>query len=217
MGTRSEPEHEPEELESALPPAERRRIIAEEEFRRRIGVRIERDLSSKRERVLRVLNAPVTIWLLSSVVVGLATWSYQRWSERSQEKQERVALQARSTTELLSRLSACDWIDTSSTRDDVENLLSAVIGLRPLFSEYEKRNLPDVYLEFCSLTGQCPISRESLLTISAGIRRIIWPEIVGQRPRPLSNRGILTTLQNRCRQLAPLRTTVATVGQGSTK
>jgi hypothetical protein len=111
---------------------------------------IDRELTPSGARLLRLLNAPVTIWALSTVVVGLATWAYQQYTEGREARAQQEALQTRSRNELLFRLSACDRIDSTSTRDDVENLLNAmVLAYRSLHQEYKGRSLPDLYLEYC--------------------------------------------------------------------
>lgn len=190
-----------------LPSDERRRIIAEEEFRKRVAQQIDQELTPAGARALRVLNTPVVIWALSTLVVGLATWAYQRYTETRRAEEQRSALQTQSTNELLFRLSACDRIDTASTRNDVENLLSAVVlGLRPLYKQYQGRNLPDLYLEYRELGGQSSVPPDTVLSVANAVRTATWSLIVG-RPidQPLSDRSVLPGLRERCGQLQPIR------------
>jgi hypothetical protein len=192
--------------QSILPTDERRRIIAEEEFRKRVAQKIDQELTPAGTRALRVLNTPVAIWALSTIVVGLATWGYQRYTENRSAERHRTELQVQSRNELLFRLSACDRIDTTSTRDDVENLLSAVIGLRPLYKQYQGRNLPDVYLEYRELGGQSAVPPDTVVSAANAVRRATWSLIVG-RPiqQPLSDHSVLPGLHERCAQLQPIR------------
>jgi hypothetical protein len=192
--------------ESALPTSDRRRVIAEEEFRKATAKRLEREMESSEHRWGRVLNTPAMLWLLSTGVVGLGTWLYQRHTETRQREADEQRLTARTTDEVLYRLAACDRVRANSNRDDVETLLSAMIGLRPLHEEFKGRNLADLYYQFCSLTGPCRFAPDSLARIAEDIRRTTWPVIVGQPiNRPLKDRAILPKLQESCSRLAPIR------------
>lgn len=193
-------------MKEDLLPEERRRIIAEEEFRKAVARRFAHAAESPRERWARLLNAPAFIWLLSTVVVGLATWGYQQRTEQRQREAERRQLEVRTTDEFLYRLSACDRVDSTSNRDDVENLLSSVIGLRPLYTEFANRNLGDVYYQFCGVTSNCRFPPDSFLSVVSEIRRTTWPEIVGQPiRRRLQDPSMLPRLSAWCGQLAPVR------------
>ena len=192
--------------EGALPTAERRRIIAEEEFRKATAKRLDRELESRSQRLGRALNTPAMLWLLSTVVVGLGTWLYQRHTDARQHEAEQRQLTARTTDEVLYRLAACDRVRANSNRDDVETLLSAMIGLRPLHEEFKNRNLADLYYQFCSLSGPCRFAPDSLARVAEDIRRTTWPVIVGQPiNQPLKDRAILPKLEASCSRLAPIR------------
>jgi len=192
--------------ETNLPSADRQRVIAEEEFRKATAKRLDREMESARDRWLRALSTPVVIWLLSTVVVGLATWLYQRHTEAQKHEAEQRQLTARTAEELTYRLAACDRVRANSSRDDVETLLSAMIGLRPLHDEFKGRNLADVYYQFCSLEGHCTFAPDSLSIIAEDIRRTTWPVIVGQPiNRPLKDRTILPKLEVSCARLKPVR------------
>jgi len=197
------------EDEATLPSVERRRIIIEEEFRKATAKRLDRQMDSSSHRVGRMLNTPVMIWLLSTVVVGLASWLYQRHVTAQQVEAEQRKLTVRTTDELLYRLAACDRIRQTSTRNDVENLLSSILGLRPLHEEFKGRNLADVYYQFCSLNGHCTFGPDSLSIIGEDIRQTTWPVIVGQPiDRPLKDRAILPELETFCSRLEPGRKAV---------
>jgi hypothetical protein len=190
-----------------LPSDDRRRVIAEEEFRKRVAQQIDRQLTPPGARLLRLLNAPVTIWALSTIVVGLATWAYQQYTEGREAREQRATLRSRSTNELLFRLSACDRIDSTSNRNDVENILNAmVLAYRSLYQDYKGRSLPDLYLEYCSLGGRCSVPTDTVLAAAAEVRRATWSEIVGQPiNHPLRDRSMLPGLRERCSQLQPIR------------
>ena len=205
-GTTPNPPDRPDGLEEDLPSEERRRIIAEEEFRKGIAEKVDRELTRPGARFLKFLNAPVVIWALSTIVVGFATWAYQRQREDQRRKEEQRALQVRTTNELLFRLSACNTVDSNSTRNDVENLLSAfVAGLRPLHNENRLRNVPDLYLEYCALGGQCSdASKDSVLSFTATVQKDAW-QIVGRSPDlPLRDRSVLPRLHDGCKRLESL-------------
>jgi hypothetical protein len=154
-----------------------------------------------------VLNAPVVIWALSTFVVGLATWAYQKQTDKQRRNEEQRDRQVHTTNELLFRLSACNSIDSiNSTRNDVENLLSAfVAGLRPLYNENRLRNVPDLYLEYCSLGGQCDdTSKDRVLAFTETVRKDAW-QIVGRSPDlPLRDRSVLPELDSGCQRLESL-------------
>ena len=50
--------------------------------------------------LINILNAPITIWLLSSVVIGLMTWAYKSSSAKRSEKRHTNALIDKSEEEL---------------------------------------------------------------------------------------------------------------------
>jgi hypothetical protein len=202
------PDSEDLPLDEIVAPADRRRIIAEEQFRKRVSQQIDRGLTSRGGRVLRALNAPVTIWALSTVVVGTATRWYQQHAEERRAQQERATLRTRSTNELLFRMTACDRIDSTSNRNDVENLLNAmVLAYRALYQEYQGRSVAELYLEYCSLGGRCSLPADTVIAAVGEIRRATWSEIVGKPvDHPLQDRGMLPGLRARCLTLQPIRT-----------
>lgn len=99
---------DPTGTQGPLPSAERRRIIAEEEFRKATAKRLDREMESSGHRLGRLLNTPAMLWLLSTGVVGLGTWLYQRHQETRQREADQRLLTARTTDEVLYRLGACD-------------------------------------------------------------------------------------------------------------
>jgi hypothetical protein len=216
-GATPNPPDRPDGLEQDLPSAERRKIIAEEEFRKGIAEKVDRDLTRPGARFLRFLNAPVVIWALSTCVVGLATWAYQKQTEKQRREEEQRDRQVRTTNELLFRLSACNTIDSTSSRNDVENLLSAfVAGLRPLYNENRLRNVPDLYLEYCSLGGHCSdASTDSVLAFTSTVQKDAW-QIVGRSPDlPLRDRSVLPELHSGCKRLESLTEKIHSVARAA--
>ena len=189
-----------------LLPEDRQRVIAEEEFRRLTADRMDKKLTSRTQRFLRIVNTPAAIWFLSSVVVAGAAWAYKEFQAHHLSRVEQEETLGLNTAELYYRLSACDRVDSAPNREDIENLLSAVIGLRPLEKEYQGVPLAAVYVKSCLLEGPCSVSPDSVLEATSTLRRLLWPEIVG-RPidRPFTNRAIVGELKLQCSRLSPLR------------
>jgi len=192
-----------------FPSSDQRRIIAEEEFRKATAKRLEQEMEASKDRWGRRLNSPVGIWFLSSVIVGIASALYQQWTARREDEAQQRPIIVSTTNELLSRLGACNRIRLTSDRNDVENLLSSVIGLRPLNKEFKDRNLADVYYQFCALHGKCEFDPDSLVDVAEDIRRTTWPVIVGQPiNQPLKDRSVLPKLEASCARLIPVRRAV---------
>lgn len=74
---------------------EKKRINAEEVFRKEVQDSLKKE---KEGKIWQFLNSSFGIWLLSSVVLGLVTFSYQQYEDTStetkQEKKEIAALDA---------------------------------------------------------------------------------------------------------------------------
>ena len=117
-------------------------------------------------------------------------------SKGCEAREQRATLRARSTNELLFRLSACDRIDSTSNRNDVENLLNAmVLAYRSLYQAEEHP------VRIATLRRA-----DTVLAAAAEVRRATWSEIVGQPiNHALKDRGMLPGLRERCSQLQPIR------------
>jgi cell division protein FtsL len=190
---------------AAMPTPDRSRVIAEEEFRKATAKRLEREMETVSGKWGRILNSPLMIWLLSTVVVSLATWAYQQHAERRRHETEQRELITRTRNELQYRLSACDQINSKSQRNDVENILSSAIGMRPLYEEFRNRNLANVYYLFCSLGTKCQLTPSALAPVAEDIRRTTWSEIVIEKRQTLQDRSMLPKLERACSRLEPVR------------
>jgi hypothetical protein len=189
-----------------LPPEDRRRVIAEEEFRRQVSSRLEHEQRSTRERWLRLASTPVVIWFLSSVVLALVGWGYKRYETQQESRVEQEQARVFRTAELYYRLSACDGLDSVPNRHNLEALLNAVTGLRPLRLEYKDVTLAAVYLQSCFWKGPCTLTPDSVLHAAERIRLLLWPEILGRGVQwTFTNHAIVPELRRQCSKLQPIR------------
>jgi hypothetical protein len=194
----------------SLPPEEeRRRIIAEEEYRKTVAAQIDRQLSPPYVRFARRLNEPIVLWLLSTVVVGLVSLSYKEWQDNRLHRSEVSEVGRKASAELYFRVSGCDGIGPKSDREDVETLLSSIIGLRPLYREYDGLRLDAVYLTSCLLGRSCTVPPDSVLSATERIRRILKP-IIAKTPSgtPLPTRAFLPQVRKDCDRLLPVRDSI---------
>lgn len=135
----------------AIPPStERRRVIAEEEFRKATAMRLawEMGSGSRGQRLVQFFNTSLGIWVLSTLIVGAISAGWQHYTGILQQKAQQRPVIVSTANELLWRLAACDRVRPTSGRDAVETLLNSIIGLRPLNQEFKGRNLADVYYHF---------------------------------------------------------------------
>jgi hypothetical protein len=203
--TMADPRPGSERPGAALPSSDRSRIIAEEEFRKVTAKRLELEMETASGKWGRILNTPLMIWLLSTVVVSGATCAYQQRAERRRHETEQRELATRTRNELGFRLSACDQINSKSERNDVETILSSAIGMRPLYEEFKNRNLANVYYLYCSLGTKCQVTPSELATVAEDIRRTTWSEIVIKKRQTLRDRSLLPKLERACSRLEPVR------------
>jgi hypothetical protein len=197
--------------EPPLPSEDRKRIIAEEEFRRQVASRVDRELAPRRERWLRLASTPVVIWFLSSVVLAAIGWGYKKYETQQQSRVQQEEARVFRTAELYYRLSACDGVDSTPNRDNIEALLNAVIGRRPLRAEYQDVSLAAVYLQSCFWKGPCTLPPDSVLEAAERIRLLIWPEILGRGVQwKFTNFGIVPELRRQCDRFQPIRRDIRT-------
>ena len=197
---------------SSLPPEDRRRVIAEEEFRRQVASRVERELTPRRERWLRQASSPVVIWFLSSVVLAVLGWGYKKYETRQQSRVQQEEARVFRTAELYYRLSACDGLDSVPNRHNIEALLNAVIGKRPLKLEYKDVSLAAVYLQSCFWKGPCTLPPDSVLNAAESIRLLLWPEILGRGIQwKFTNHAIVPELRRQCSKFQPIRREIRTL------
>lgn len=195
---------------AALPPEdERRRIIAEEEYRKAVAAQVDRQFSPRYVRFARHLNEPIVLWVLSTVFVGLVSLAYKEWQDNRQHRTEEIEVGRKASAELYFRISGCDAIGPNSDREDVETLLSSVIGLRPLYSEYQGQRLDAVYLTACLLGRNCAVPPDSVLSSTERIRRVLKP-IIARTPTgtPLPTRSFLPQVRRDCERLLPVRDSI---------
>jgi hypothetical protein len=189
-----------------LPPEDRRRVIAEEEFRRHVARRVDRELTPRGERWLRQLSTPVVIWFLSSVVLAVVGWGYKKYETRQQSRVQQEEAGVFRTAELYYRLSACDELDSVPNRHNIEALLNAVIGLRPLKLEYKDVSLAAVYVQSCFWKGPCTLAPDSVLKAAERIRLLLWPEILERGVHAkFTNYAIVPELRRQCSKFQPIR------------
>jgi hypothetical protein len=152
------------------------------------------------------------IWLLSSVGLALVAWGYKKYETSRQSQAQQEEARVFRTAELYYRLSACDGLDSVPNRDNIEALLNAVIGTRPLRLEYKDVSLAAVYLQSCFWKGTCTLPADSVLNTAENIRLMVWPEIVGRGVRAkFTNHAIVPELRRQCSKFQPIRREIRTL------
>ncbi len=150
---------------------DRARLRAEEVFRHEVRSELEhsRKQPGRVERLLKFLNQPVILWLLSSVVVGLITWQYTRWEER-QAQQRQVQAEVRNLDlEIHGRLRRA--ADRLSSARDIVGVREAIRMLdmpSGMFPEMGQRNMENLLI---SLIWLMPVGQtEPLESARTGYR-----------------------------------------------
>jgi hypothetical protein len=133
---------------------DKKRIRAEEIFREEV----RREVSRKKEAgILSFLNSSLGIWLLSTIVVGVFSWSYTVWKEsrsHAQESQEKIR---RLDTEIAGRVRFLEgYLPSVKKREDFWLALWAVdqpgdsrLSVT-VFPEYHSRGLTALMWELRS-------------------------------------------------------------------
>jgi hypothetical protein len=126
-----------------LPDQQRQSIIAEEEFRKAIATRIESGLATRKEKILSVLNAPVTIWLLSGVFLGFLGFGYTKVSEVAQRQARDDARVDLIMNEILFRSLESGIWDAEGIEKNLKDkewlfYCCSVLESKPLFVKIEK-------------------------------------------------------------------------------
>jgi hypothetical protein len=99
---------------------EREHIRQEEIFRQEVRRAIEERHVKSRVKLWRFVNTSFGIWLLSTVAIGLISWSYTNWTE-AKEKQ-------RTTQELIGKLD----LEIVARARNFESLLESVSNMQGL-------------------------------------------------------------------------------------
>jgi hypothetical protein len=174
-----------------------------------VAAEVDRQFSPRYVRFARHLNEPIVLWLLSTVVVGVVSLAYKEWQDGRQHRTEELEVGRKASAELYFRVSSCDGIGPNSGREDIETLLSSVIGARPLYNEYQNLRLDAVYLTSCLLGRSCTIPPDTVLSYTERIRRVLKPIIAKTPPgTALPTRSFLPQIGQDCERLLPIRDSI---------
>jgi hypothetical protein len=111
----------------SLTEEEKERIRREEIFRAEVRASLDSDSHHPAEKVWKFLNSPFGLWVLSSILLGLLTWSYSQWQASETDSVKRRDTIKRIDTEIASRLRVAQtMVRAAQTK---EQLYMAVIAL----------------------------------------------------------------------------------------
>jgi hypothetical protein len=142
---------------------EKNRIKYEEIFRQEIRLQLEGNNkpSSTWKKVWAIINTSFGIWLLSTIVVGLFTWSYARWEQDRTKQSQRNEVIRKLDIEISSRISSI-----KSSLNNVSTLYTYVRIMRSLgkpeefgpiseiiFPEFQNRSLISLMFELLQLVS----------------------------------------------------------------
>ncbi len=142
---------------------EKNRIKYEEIFRQEIRLQLEGNNkpSSTWKKVWAIINTSFGIWLLSTIVVGLFTWSYARWEQDRTKQSQRNEVIRKLDIEISSRISSI-----KSSLNNVSTLYTYVRIMRSLgkpeefgpiseiiFPEFQNRGLISLMFELLQLVS----------------------------------------------------------------
>jgi hypothetical protein len=147
-----------------------------EEIRRSLAVPATK---TGTERVLSILNAPFMLWLLSSVVVGLAGFFYGQWQTTSAAKAKRAETIHRIDIEMSGRVGLADYavlvlqskaakgellVTRGQTAAVIADALDGIESGHPIvvaLDEYKGRSVASLLIELRGLVP--PDERQALL------------------------------------------------------
>ncbi|HEY0678120.1 MAG TPA: hypothetical protein VGD17_07530 [Chitinophagaceae bacterium] len=109
-----------------LSDSEKAKIQSEESYRREVN-RLLDGKSSKRTGIIKFLNSALGIWFLSTIIIGLFTYFYNRWDDNRKINYEREVKIRQLDLEIESRISQF-WVN-----------------YEPLFVKSEETNKPIYY------------------------------------------------------------------------
>jgi hypothetical protein len=104
--------------------------------------------SGKREGFWAILNSSFTLWLLSTLLVGLGGWSFQQYQEHRRKENERETRRRKIATEIEDRISQSDMEPLPI--NSVLNRLDGN-GAYATDKEFQHRPLTSLLLELKSL------------------------------------------------------------------
>jgi hypothetical protein len=115
-----------------LTESEKQKIRAEEIFREEVRT----ELASKqpaRSRIWSFINTSFGLWFLTTVIIGLATWSYSTMQERKKSAANERELLSKLATELAVRVAGCLDEITSEENEASTNPTQALFSRSDLF------------------------------------------------------------------------------------
>jgi hypothetical protein len=153
---------------------EKNRIRAEEVFRQEV----RRELSTKKDgKLLTFLNSALGIWLLSTIVVGLLSWSYTVWRDSRASASQTAETIRRLDAEIASRIHFLQsYLPSVQKREDfwtalwmIEQPRDAHLTLT-VFPEYNSRGLTSLLWELRTLTPE--LQKPPINAAIAGAQRL---------------------------------------------
>jgi hypothetical protein len=162
---------------------EKVKIELTEKYREEIRKKINKD-GKTNSNISTILNSPIAIWFLSTVVVGLLSLSYTERQKKYAEEAEREGIIRKLDAEILSRLeegnSSFWFIELAS--DTTQNILrevpSRVFNIpnlnKAIFPEYSNRDLRSLMYELESLVKEKEKSNVRLAIHQAELSKRMW-------------------------------------------
>lgn len=164
-----------------LNPSEKAKIQAEEIYRREVANELDKK-KKKQSPVLTFFNSALGIWFLSTIVIGLFTYYYNRWEINRKEHSLREQTIRQLDLEIESRMSQF-WVnlepvfrkegDTAYTfkfgfkKDTILSIWKAFKDapslnprvMSPMFKEYDTRNTVSLIIELADLLEDGPVKK----------------------------------------------------------
>lgn len=140
---------------------DKNRICLEEIYRQQVRENLTGS-SSPYRKVLELLNAPITLWLLSSIVLSAVTGFYARHrnrrdKEKAQSENVRRLITDLSVRKIYAELSFSHW--EGGLQEGV-NSWSNILGAPGAFYEFKDRNLLSLAVELALLRPDDAIAKK---------------------------------------------------------
>jgi hypothetical protein len=104
------------------------RIRLEEIYREEVRRQLQTaEPPTRGERLIAFLNSGLGIWILSSILVGLVTWSYTMWTESRSTARENDAIIEKLDVEIVARMTR--FRDLISSATTMETFYLAMVSL----------------------------------------------------------------------------------------